>query len=62
MLALDSQTLSITATCFQYHGYRQKYRTQNPVLARGCGFKSHLRYFRLTSNRGLRTACLVTNR
>ncbi len=22
----------------------QSYRTQNPVLARGCGFKSHLRY------------------
>ena len=22
----------------------QTYRTQNPVLARGCGFKSHLRY------------------
>jgi hypothetical protein len=23
----------------------QTYRTQNPVLARGCGFKSHLRYY-----------------
>ena len=25
----------------------QTYRTQNPVLARGCGFKSHLRYSKL---------------
>ena len=24
MLALDSQTLSITATCFQYHGYGRR--------------------------------------
>ncbi len=27
----------------------QTRRTQNPVLARGCGFKSHLRYSRLTA-------------
>ena len=31
----------------------QTRRTQNPVLARGCGFKSHLRYYRLTANRNL---------
>jgi hypothetical protein len=28
----------------------QTYRTQNPVLARGCGFKSHLRYSRIGAN------------
>ncbi len=28
----------------------QTHRTQNPVLARGCGFKSHLRYYRLGAN------------
>ena len=43
--ALDSQTLSVTATCFRCHELWQTHRTQNPVLARGRGFKSHLRYW-----------------
>ncbi len=29
----------------------QTHRTQNPVPARGCGFKSHLRYYRLVTTR-----------
>src|SRR3954464_13221535 len=37
----------------------QTRRTQNPVLARGCGFKSHLRYYRLTTIRRDRGAVIA---
>jgi hypothetical protein len=40
---------ALRLTRAQPPGTSTKYRTQNPVPARGSGFKSHLRYFRLTA-------------
>ncbi len=44
MRALDLQTLSITATCFQYHVYGR--RAGLKIRSPETGFKSDLRYAR----------------
>jgi hypothetical protein len=48
---LEAKTFKCHSNVFPIPRIWQKSRTQNPVLARGCGFKSHLRYQRLEVNR-----------